>query len=120
VVFILPIILTLPCSAVLYHLSGQTIWAELLTVLLVVPILFLLGSLFSALTLSVKNPGVLLSLLSFPLYIPVLIFSIQAIEYFRIEEIYAVDFAILGIFFILANLLIPFILKGILKMGFCA
>ena len=52
----------------------------MITMLLGTPTLSLIGAIGAALTVGVRRGGVLLSLLVIPLYIPVLIFGVGAID----------------------------------------
>ena len=51
-----------------------------LTLLVGTPVLSLIGAIGAALTLGARRGGVLLPLLILPLYIPVLIFGVAAVE----------------------------------------
>ena len=76
----LPLTLVAPLLALLLHLDPAGYGALMLGMALGTPILSLLGAVGAALTLGARRGGVLLSLLVLPLYIPVLIFGVAAIE----------------------------------------
>jgi heme exporter protein B len=76
----LPLIVIAPLLALLLHLDSAGYPALLLSLLLGTPSLSLLGAVGAALSLGARRGGVLLSLLVLPLYIPVLIFGVAAIE----------------------------------------
>lgn len=76
----LPLTLVAPVLALLLHLDAAGYPALLAGMALGTPILSLLGAIGAALTLGARRGGVLLSLLVLPLYIPVLIFGVAAIE----------------------------------------
>jgi heme exporter protein B len=76
----LPLIVIAPLLALLLHLDAAGYPALLLSLLLGTPSLSLLGAVGAALSLGARRGGVLLSLLVLPLYIPVLIFGVAAIE----------------------------------------
>ncbi len=76
----LPLLLAAPVLAVLLNMSDEGFAALLLTMLIGTPALSLIGAIGAALTLTVRRGGVLLSLLVLPLYIPVLIFGVSAID----------------------------------------
>ncbi len=76
----LPLIITAPLLAVLMQLPSDGFWMLILTLALGTPTLSLIGSVGAALVLGSRRGGVLLSLLVLPLYIPVLIFGVSAVE----------------------------------------
>jgi heme exporter protein B len=76
----LPLIIVAPLLALLLHLDGAGYPALLLSLMLGTPSLSLIGAVGAALSLGARRGGVLLSLLVLPLYIPVLIFGVAAIE----------------------------------------
>ena len=69
-----PLILASPILAILFHIESKLI-SLMLSLLIGTPILTLIGSIAASLTLGVKRAGALISLLSLPLFIPVLIFG---------------------------------------------
>ena len=76
----LPLVLLAPLLAVLLHLPMTALPVLIQTLLLGVPVLSLLGSVGSGLTVGVRRGGVLIALLVLPLYIPVLIFGATAVD----------------------------------------
>jgi heme exporter protein B len=76
----LPLLITAPILAVLMQMQADGFPALLLSMVLGTPILSLIGSIGAALTVGVRRGGVLLSLLVLPLYIPVLIFAVGAVD----------------------------------------
>lgn len=76
----LPLIVTAPLLAVLMHLPSNGFWVLILALALGTPTLSLVGAVGAALILGSRRGGVLLSLLVLPLYIPVLIFGVAAVE----------------------------------------
>jgi heme exporter protein B len=76
----LPLMVAAPVLAVLLHMNGDGFIALLVTMLLGTPTLSLIGAMGAALVLGARRGGVLLSLLVLPLYIPVLIFGVGAID----------------------------------------
>ncbi len=76
----LPLLLASPILAVLLNMNEEGFAALMLTMLIGTPALSLIGAIGAALTLTVRRGGVLLSLLVLPLYIPVLIFGVSAID----------------------------------------
>ncbi|SEH27345.1 heme exporter protein CcmB [Magnetospirillum fulvum] len=76
----LPLIVVAPVLAVLLHLPAEGFAPLLAAMALGTPVLSLIGGIGAALVLGARRGGVLLSLLILPLYIPVLIFSVGAID----------------------------------------
>jgi len=76
----LPLLIITPLLASLLYLPGEHISTLLLTLLIGTPSLSLIGSIGVALTLAIKQGGVILSLLILPLYIPLLIFATLALQ----------------------------------------
>jgi len=76
----LPLSLVAPLLALLLHLDAAGYPVLVLSLLLGTPSLSLIGAVGAALSLGARRGGVLLSLLVLPLYIPVLIFGVAAIE----------------------------------------
>lgn len=76
----LSLVILTPLISALFHLSFTSIAALCLSLLLGTPILTLIGSLGVALTLGLRQQGVLLGLLIFPLVTPVLIFGVNIVS----------------------------------------
>lgn len=76
----LPLVLLAPLLGLQYDLSAEALLILLVSLLLGTPLLSLIGAIGAALTLGVRGGGVLLSLLTLPLYIPTLIFGAGAVE----------------------------------------
>lgn len=76
----LPMLLAAPVLALLLHLNEDAFPALMLTLLLGTPTLSLIGAMGAALVLGARRGGVLLSLLILPLYVPVLIFAVGAVD----------------------------------------
>lgn len=113
----LPLILITPLLAVLLYVPGETTSMLLLTLLLGTPTLSLIGAVGIALTVALRQGGVILSLLILPLYIPVLIFATLALQNtaqgFSAEAQLAMMLAIL----VLAITLAPFAIAAALKVS---
>ncbi len=75
-----PLIVASPLLALLLHLPGDAYLALLATLLLGTPTLSLIGAIGAGLTLGARRGGVLIALLILPLYIPVLIFGVAAVD----------------------------------------
>jgi len=77
---VVPLILITPILAVSLNMPADGIWAMMLALLVGSPVLSLIGAVGAGLTVGMRRGGVLLSLLVLPLYIPVLIFGVAAVE----------------------------------------
>jgi heme exporter protein B len=76
----LPLIAASPVLAVLLHLPPEGYAVLLGAMALGTPSLSLIGAVGAALSLGARRGGVLMSLLVLPLYIPVLIFGVAAVD----------------------------------------
>ena len=76
----LPLIVAAPVLAILLQLDGRAYAALLAALALATPSLSLIGAVGAALVLGARRGGVLLALLILPLYIPLLIFAVAAID----------------------------------------
>ncbi|MFQ5939925.1 MAG: heme exporter protein CcmB [Alphaproteobacteria bacterium] len=76
----LPLMIAAPVLAILLHMSGEGFAALIFAMLLGTPCLTLIGAIGAALTVGARRGGGLLSLLVLPLYIPVLIFGVAAVD----------------------------------------
>ncbi len=76
----LPLLIASPLLAVLLHMEPAGFATLLAAMALGTPTLSLIGAIGAALVLGARRGGVLLSLLILPLYIPVLIFAVGAID----------------------------------------
>ena len=76
----LPLIVASPVLAVLLNMSPEGYPTLVLAMLLGTPVSSLIGAVGGALVLGARRGGVLVSLLVLPLFIPVLIFGVAAVE----------------------------------------
>ena len=76
----LPLIIAAPILAVLLNMNANGFGMLIAALALGTPSLSLIGSIGAALILGARRGGVLLSLLILPLYIPVLIFGVSAVD----------------------------------------
>ncbi len=76
----LPLIAAAPLIALLYRMDAAGMPVLLAALALATPVLSLVGAIGAALVLGARRGGVLLSLLMLPLYVPVLIFAVSAID----------------------------------------
>jgi len=75
-----PLVVVAPVLAALLHLDAPGYGPLVLAMALGTPSLSLVGAIGAALALGARRAGVLLSLLVLPLYIPVLIFGVAAVD----------------------------------------
>lgn len=76
----LPLIVVAPLAALMLNLPAEGIPVLMAALALGTPTLSLLGAIGAALVLGARRGGVLLPLLVMPLYVPVLIFGVSAVE----------------------------------------
>lgn len=76
----LPIVLLAPLLGVWLRLPEHALGPLLLTLLMGTPVLTLLGGIGAALTAGLQRGGVLLALVIAPLYVPVLVLGVGAVE----------------------------------------
>ncbi len=76
----LPLILGTPVLALLFNLPDDALIMELVSLTIGTPALSLIGGIGAALTVGIRRGGLLLSLLILPLYVPILIFGVGAVE----------------------------------------
>jgi heme exporter protein B len=76
----LPLIVASPLLALLMQLPAEGYASLLLALLLGTPTLSLIGAIGAALTIGARRGGVLIALLVLPLYIPVLLFGVAAVD----------------------------------------
>src|SRR3990167_576379 len=113
----LPLILLTPLLGLLFHLSSATILMLCTSLLIGTPILTLIGSLGVALTVGLRQQGVLLGLIMLPLVTPVLIFGIT------ITQQAQAGFSVLGPLMFLAGIallaisLLPYVISSTLAIG---
>ncbi|MBK8453261.1 MAG: heme exporter protein CcmB [Thiofilum sp.] len=80
---LVPLLVLAPLIAVMLEMTGAMTLALVQGLVLGVPTLSLIAAIGSALTVSLKQSGMLLALVVLPLYIPVLIFASSTVELTR-------------------------------------
>ena len=113
----LPLIIAAPLLAVFLGLDSSLISLLMVTLLLGTPVLSLIGAVAIALTVGLKRGGILLSLLVLPFYVPVLIFSTNAIEMAASGLPVVAQLWILASMLILAITLTPWPTAAALKLS---
>lgn len=80
---LIPLLVLAPLIAVMLEMTGAMTLALVQGLVLGVPTLSMIAAIGSALTVSLKQSGMLLALVVLPLYIPVLIFASSTVELTR-------------------------------------
>ena len=106
-----------PLLALLMNLPAEGLWAVPLALLLGAPTLTLVGSIGAALLVGSRRGSVLMALLVLPLYIPVLIFGVAAVEGQILGLGGPAPFLILGAMLLLALALTPFATAAALRLA---
>ncbi len=112
-----PLIVAAPLLAVLLNLDGAGFAILLAALLLGTPTLSLIGAVGAALILGSRRGGVLLSLLVLPLYIPVLIFGVGAVDAALAGFAFKAQLLILGGLFLGALALCPWAAAAALRQA---
>lgn len=92
----LPLMAAAPLLAIFLNLNAYDLGVLLLTLAVGTPALSLIGSVGAALVLGARRGGVLISLLVLPLFIPVLIFAVGAVDAAQHDFPWTGQLAILG------------------------
>jgi heme exporter protein B len=111
------LVLVAPLLAVLMQLPGAALGPVMLALLLGTPTLTLIGSIGAALMIGARRGSSLLALIVLPLYIPVLIFSVSAIEGAVMGLGGRAQFLILGAMLLAALALAPFASAAALRLA---
>ena len=113
----LVLVIASPFLALLLNQSAETIRVLALALLLGTPALTLIGSVGAALLIGARRGGVLIALLVLPLYIPILIFGVSAVE----SEVMGLgggpQLLILGAIFLATLALTPFAAASALRLS---
>lgn len=113
----LPLVLASPLLALLTGLPAAAAWVLPLALLLGTPTLTLVGSVGAALLLGSRRGSVLTALLVLPLYIPVLVFGVAAVEGVLLGLGSPAPFLILGAMLLAALALTPFATAAALRLA---
>jgi heme exporter protein B len=113
----LPLVVLSPLLALLLNLPSPAYPALIAGLALGTPILTLIGAIGAALVLGARRGGVLLSLLILPLYIPVLIFGVGAVEAAATGQGFRVHLLLLGAMLLGAMALAPFVAAVALRQA---
>ena len=113
----LPLIATTPVLAILLNLPSEAMSVLLLAMFLATPSLSLLGAVGASLTLGARRGGVLISLLVLPLYIPVLIFAVSAVDAVLLAQSAKSNLLLLGAILATALPLCPLAVTAALRQS---
>lgn len=113
----LPLIVAAPLLAVLLHMNGEGFGVLIAAMALGTPTLSLIGAVGAALVLGARRGGVLLSLLVLPLYIPVLVFGVSAVDAAVMGFEYRAQLLILGAFLLGSLALCPWAASAALRQA---
>lgn len=113
----LPLVVVAPLLAVFFYLPLQAVGVLLVSLLLGTPILSWIGAIGSALTVGLRQGGLLLSLLILPLYVPVLIFGAGMVVNAVAQVPVMAQVALLGALLILTLTFAPWGVAAALRIG---
>ena len=113
----LVLVIASPILALLLHQSAETTSVLALALLLGTPVLTLIGSVGAALLIGARRGGVLIALLVLPLYIPILIFGVSAVEAAVMGLGGQAQLLILGAILLAALALTPFAAAAALRLS---
>lgn len=113
----LPLVLLTPLLGCMFHLPATATIALCYSLLLGTPVLTLIGSLGVALTLGLRQQGVLLSLLILPLAVPVLIFGVIIVQQSQTGLSIAGPLAFLAGLSMLAITFLPWAIAATLRIS---
>lgn len=111
------LVVAAPLLALLMNLPGDGWWVLPLALALGTPTLTLIGSIGAALLLGSRRGAVLIALLVLPLYIPVLIFGVAAVDSVLLGVGGSAPLLILGAMFLTALALTPFASAAALRLA---
>ncbi|HVZ43695.1 MAG TPA: heme exporter protein CcmB [Ramlibacter sp.] len=113
----LPLAVMAPVLGLQYGLEARSLAILAVSLLLGTPVLSLVGGVGAALTLGVRGAGVLLSLLTLPLYIPVLIFGAGAVEADAAGLGIQGHLSLMAALLVLAVFFVPFAITAALRIA---
>ncbi len=112
-----PLALIAPLLGLLLHLPATGMLALVVSMGLGTVSLSLIGAIGAALTVGLRKGGLLISLIVLPLYIPVLIFGVSAVQRAVDGLSYAGPLAVLGAFLALALTLAPLAIAASVRIS---
>lgn len=115
--FSVPLIVIAPLLAMMFHIQPAGIGVLMITLLLGTPVLSLMGAIIAALTVGLRNGGLMLALILLPLYVPVLIFATAAVIAADSHLAITGQLAILGALLAMTVTLAPAAIAFSLRLG---
>lgn len=112
----LPLIAVSPALALLLNLPSQALPVLLVSLALGTPVLSFVGAIGIALTVGLRNGGMLLALLVLPLYVPVLIFGASSVHAAVFQLDASGQLFLLGALLALAATLAPWAIAAALTL----
>lgn len=106
-----------PLLAMMLYLPSEAMGVLFLSLLLGSVSLVCIGAVGAALTVNVRNGGVLLSLIVLPLYVPVIIFGSAAVQAAAQQQESTAYLAILAAMSLLAVVLVPLAITAALRIN---
>jgi len=113
----LPLIVVSPLLGLLFDMAPDSIGIMMLGLIIGTPVLSLLGSMGSALTLGLRNNAILILLIVLPLCIPVLIFGAGAVSAYEVGLAPDGHFYLLGALLLLSALGAPVATAAALRIS---
>lgn len=113
----MPLVLLTPLLGWLFHLPANVVIALSLSLLIGTPILTLMGGLGVALTLGLRQQGVILGLLILPLTTPVLIFGVNIVQQAQAGFSITAPLAFLSGLMLFTMTLLPWAIAATLRIG---
>jgi len=113
----LPLVILTPLLAVMLNLPSVAIVTLTLTVLIGTPMLSAVGAIGAALTVSLQRGGTLVSLILIPLFIPLLIFAMAAVDAALYGQSTVGQLSLLAGFSLLTLTLAPVAVAAALKVS---
>ncbi len=113
----LPIVLLSPLLAMWMNLPDEGLLILIESLAIGTPVLSLIGAIGGALTVSLKRGGQLLSLLVFPLYVPLLILATSAVSSAAVDLPYSGQLGLMLAGLIASLTLAPFATAAALKLS---
>lgn len=111
-----PLVLISPLLGLQFGLPTPALWAVVFSLLLGTPLLLLIGAVGSALTLGLRNAGLLTGLLILPLMLPVLILGSASVSAALVGTATSPWLSVLGGLLILAVMAVPFAVAAALRV----
>lgn len=113
----LPLIVVSPILGILMGLDFRLIGILTLTVVLSTPIFSLVGAFGAALVVAQKKTGVLISLLTLPLCVPILIYSASAVAAAATGQPISGHLSLLAAFLVLSLTILPLATAGTVRIA---